>query len=318
MHEVGGKLLEKLVNADRGYLGAQVKCPKGHLASFVEYREKSLVTVLSEIEVVRAYYYCAQCRAGVIPKDLELDISKTLFSPGVRRMMSTVGSKEPFEEGRQDLAELAGIRVSTKEIERVSEATGEEVLALLERDRDAALTGKIELIRPAPLMYIGIDGTGVPIVKRDLEGRKGKGKDGQAHTREAKLGCVFTQTTTDEEGRPLRDDNSTTYVGGIEEAKPFGERIYAEAVRRGLNRATRVVVLGDGALWIWGIADHHFHGATQIVDLYHARQHISDLGKLVYGSVNAKSDEWIRMRYDELDQRPPVRPIRVDQFVAAR
>ena len=300
MHEVGGKLLEKLLNVDRGYRGPQVKCAGGHQASFVEYRKKSLVTVLSEIEVVRAYYYCAQCKGGVIPKDLELNISQTLFSPGVRRMMSTVGSKEPFEEGRQDLAELAGIRVSTKEIERVSEATGEQVLALLDRDRDAALIGRIEPIRPVPLMYIGIDGTGVPIVRRELEGRKGK--DGQAHTREAKLGCVFTQTMTDKDGRPLRDDNSTTYVGGIEEAKPFGERIYAEAVRRGLNRATRVAVLGDGAPWIWTIADHHFHGAIQIVDLYHARQHISDLGKLVYGSVPAKSDEWIRMRYDELDR----------------
>lgn len=300
MHEVGGKVLERLANADRGYRGAQVKCPKGHPANFVEYRDKSLVTVLSEIEVVRAYYYCAQCRGGVIPKDMELDISQTLFSPGVRRMMATVGSKESFDEGRQDLEELAGIRVSTKEVERVSEATGGEVLVLLDRERDAAMSGNIVPIRSVPLMYIGIDGTGVPMVKRELEGRKGK--EGQAHTREAKLGCVFTQTGVDEQGYPVRDEESTTYVGVIEDAKSFGSRIYAEAVRRGVCRAEKVIVLGDGASWIWGIADHHFHGATQIVDLYHARQHISDLARIVYGSVSAKSHEWIRMRYDELDR----------------
>ncbi len=300
MHEVGGKVLEQIVNVDRGYRGRQVECEQSHRASFVEYRSKTLVTVLSSIEVERAYYYCLRCRVGVIPKDKELDIIRTKFSPGVRRMMSAVGAKEPFAEGRQDLEELAGIRVSTKEVERIAEATGCEVQELLDRDQELAMTAKVVRIVSAPIMYVGIDGTGMPMVGRELEGRRGK--DGQARTREAKLGCVFTQTRVDEEGYPVRDEESTSYVGAIEDAKSFGAKIWSEAVRRGLQRARLVVVLGDGASWIWGIADHHFYRAIQIVDLYHARQHISNLAKLVYPAVGTKCREWTAARYEELDR----------------
>ncbi len=149
-------------------------------------------------------------------------------------------------------------------------------------------------------MYIALDGSGVPVVKRETEGRKGK--NGDAKTREAKLGCVFTQTTVDEEGYPVRDEDSTSYVGAIEKANLFGGRIYAEAVRRGLLRALIVIILGDGAKWIWGIADEHFPGAIQIVDLYHAREHLATVAKLVHGSTSTKkAKEWLSAREDELD-----------------
>ena len=133
-----------------------------------------------------------------------------------------------------------------------------------------------------PLLYIAYDGTGVPMTKKELTGRKGK--DGPAHTREAKLGCVFTQTAPDAKGFPVRDPGSTTFVGAIETAEPFGERIYREAVRRGLLHAQRVVVLGDGAEWIKTIADLHFPQATVIIDLYHAREHVAELCKNLFGT----------------------------------
>ncbi len=147
-----------------------------------------------------------------------------------------------------------------------------------------------------------MDGTGVPVVPHETEGRKGKDENGRAKTRETKLGCVFTQTTADDQGRPLRDAHSTTYVGAIETAEQFGPRIYAEAVRRGLKRAKRVVVLGDGAPWIWNIAAEHFHGTVQIVDLYHARQHLAELGKIVYGPASIKAKDWAAGRCEQLDE----------------
>ena len=149
-------------------------------------------------------------------------------------------------------------------------------------------------------MYIEMDGTGVPVVGRETQGRRGRGEDGKAKTREAKLGCIFTQTVTDKKGRPVRDEESTTYVGGIQEAAPFGKRIYAEAARRGLIYAKRVVVLGDGAPWIWGIADMHFPGAIQIVDLYHALERLAEVGKSVYGTENSKWKEWAEPRREAL------------------
>lgn len=141
----------------------------------------------------------------------------------------------------------------------------------------------------------------MPVVARETEGRLGKDETGKAKTREGKLGCVFTQTTLDKEGYPIRDEGSTTYVGAIEKAEIFGRRIYAEAVRRGLTQAAMVIILGDGAKWIWGIAEEHFPGAIQIVDLYHAREHLANLGKLVYGCMSQKSRGWIALRRSELD-----------------
>ena len=104
----------------------------------------------------------------------------------------------------------------------------------------------------------------------ETEGRRGKVPGQPARTREVKLGCVFTQTTTDKRGRPVRNECSTTYTGAIETAEEFGLRLCTEAWRRGWNRVRRKVLIGDGALWIWNLADQHFPAAIQIVDLYHA------------------------------------------------
>lgn len=299
MHEVGGVLLEKLLAADEGYRGHRIDCGKGHLATFVDHRSKTLQTVLSQVELRRAYYYCEDCQEGRIPRDRELDIVATSFSPGVRRLMGRVGSKEPFDEGRQDLETLAGIVVKTKEVERVSERLGEQVEAIARKERQVVFSGKIVRIKPVPKMYIAIDGTGVPMVPRETQGRKGKDDSGSAKTREAKLGCVFTQTSVDDEGYPVRDRDSTTYVGAIETAEEFGQRIFTEAIRRGLRFAEQVIVIGDGAPWIWNLAAEHFPAATEIVDLYHAREHVSDLAKMLYDAPQART--WAEPCIDQLD-----------------
>jgi hypothetical protein len=306
VHRLGGSLLEKLLNADGGgYRGRRVECAAGHTAEFLDYRNKHLVTVLSPVVVERAYYYCETCGQGWVPKDTDLDIVGTSLSPGVRRMVGQVGGKEAFNEGRKDLEVLAGIEVTTKAVERVSEALGGQIEKQSQQQREQILSGKvIPFIGKVhiPILYVAIDGSGVPVVARETEGRKGKDETGQAKTREAKLGCVFTQTTVDEEGYAVRDEASTSYAGAIESAEMFGCRIYAEAVRRGLRLAEKVGILGDGAKWIWGIADEHFPGATQIVDLYHAREHLTDLAKLVYGTKSSKYQEWRSARRDELDK----------------
>ena len=162
-------------------------------------------------------------------------------------------------------------------------------------------SGKIVPLNPVAKLYIALDGTGVPVLPRETEGRLGKEPGGQAKTREAKLGCVFTQTSLDDAGRPMRDEQSTTYVGAIETAAAFGPRLHAEAARRGLTRAEQVIVLGDGAPWIWTIAEQYFCAAVQIVDLYHAREHLADLGKVLYGQTSDKAKEWTAARIEQLE-----------------
>ena len=134
----------------------------------------------------------------------------------------------------------------------------------------------------------------------DIAGRAGKTEGQPAHTREAKLGSVFTQTTWDKEGFALRDPGSTTYVGAIETAQEFGLRLYLEACKRGWSRAQKKVVIGDGAEWIWNIAEQHFPGAIQIVDLYHARQHLWELARKLFPNQQAEQERWMVVHKDAL------------------
>ena len=133
----------------------------------------------------------------------------------------------------------------------------------------------------------------MPVVRKETAGRKGKLDGLPAHTREVKLGCVFTQTKWDKEGYAIRDPGSTTYTGAIENAAQFGKRLYVEAWNRGWSRAEKKVVLGDGAEWIWNLAPQHFPGALQIVDLFHARQQTWDMARLLFPNDTKRGNAWI-------------------------
>ena len=112
--------------------------------------------------------------------------------------------------------------------------------------------------------------------------------------------AVSTQTTTDQEGYPIRDPDSTTYVAAIETAEEFGKRIYLEAWNRGWSRAEKKVVMGDGAEWIWNLAEQHFPGAVQIVDLYHARQHLWHLARKLHPNDEAGQKDWMKIHQKRL------------------
>ena len=156
MHQMGGVLLEQLLNSDgKGYRGVRLDCGHGHAAEFVGYRSKQLLTVLSSADVQRAYYHCPGCQSGLVPKDRELDVVGSCLSPGVRRMMGRVGAKEPFAQGRADLEELAGVVVPTKQVQRVSAQLGVQVEAFCQREREAILSGRVTPLQPAaPILYI--------------------------------------------------------------------------------------------------------------------------------------------------------------------
>jgi len=293
MHAIGRGILSTVINADGGgYQGGTLRSGDGHCYEFLGYRDKEVLTVLGPVIVQRAYYYDRESNKGYCPKDRALDIERTSYSAGVRRLISKVGAYRPFGLGHQDLYELGDIRVSAKEVERVSEMVGYQVEACPALE----VTSSIEA---GSRMYVCMDGTGIPVVKKETVGRQGKG--GPPKTREVKLGCVFTQTAVDHEGRPVREEGSTSYTGAIEPADVFGRRLYQEAMRRGMDEAHEVCVLGDGAPWIWNLADEHFYGATQIVDLYHAREHYWNVARACFALDSAKLHAWTEDRRRELD-----------------
>ena len=277
----GAVALEQLLDGiGSGDQSEPVACPScGRRMVSQGRRSKTVLTILGAVQYRRTRLECPSCRRALYPGDELLDIDGTTRSPGLRRMMARAGSKNTFKEGRDDLKVYAGLRVSAKDVERVAEAVGADMETWLARERK-----RVVAYRPAglvaqtiPTLYIEADGTGVPMTRQELAGRKGKQPDGSARTREAKLGCVFTQTILDENGRPVRDPGSTSFVGAIETVEPFGQRLYAEALRRGLRHARRVVMLGDAAEWIKNLQVMHFPEALYIVDLYHAREHVAEL-----------------------------------------
>jgi hypothetical protein len=303
LHQAGAAALGELLHfAAPTAEQRTLPCDCGHQAHYRELRTKPVLTAVGTVEVSRPYYLCPHCHTGQFPADVELDIAHTDFSPGVRRMQAAVGQEAPFDHGRQQLKLLANLEISTKAVERTAEAIGEDIAAReqVEIHRAMQLDLPIVIGKPVPILYVQMDGTGVPVVKKETVGRAGKTEGQPAHTREAKLGCVFTQSSWDDEGYPIRDPDSTTYTGAIETAVEFGKRIYLEAWNRGWSRAEKKVVMGDGAEWIWNLAEPYFPGAIQIVDLYHARQHLWEMARHLHPNDEVNQKAWIKVHQRRL------------------
>ena len=303
MHRAGAAALSELLQFPAPTAQQRsIPCGCGRQAHYRELRTKPLLTAVGTVILSRPYYLCPHCHTGQFPADRELDIENTESSPGVRRMQAMVGQDAPFDHGRKQLKVLADLEVPAKAVERTAEAIGEDIARCEQAEVQRAVQLDLPIVMGAsvPILYVQMDGTGVPVVKKETEGRKGKADGQAAHTREAKLGCVFTQTAWDKEGFAVRDPDSTTYVSAIETAEEFGKRLYVETWKRGWSRAEKKVVMGDGAEWIWNLAEQHFPGAVQIVDLYHARQHLWELVRKLYPNDEAKQEAWIKVHQKRL------------------
>jgi hypothetical protein len=303
LHQAGASTLSELLQFEAPMPDQrQLPCACGHQARYQELRSRPVLTVVGWVRMNRPWYLCDHCHEGQFPADEALDVKGTDVSPGVRRMQALVGQEAPFDHGREQMKVLAGLEVTAKSVERTAEAIGADIAANEQREiaRVVQLDLPVIIGKPIPILYVQMDGTGVPVVKKEAEGRQGK-TDGQAaHTREVKLGCVFTQATWDKEGYAIRDPDSTTYTGAIETADEFGKRIYREAWNRGWSRAEKKAVIADGAEWIWNQADLHFPGAIQIVDLYHAREHLWELTRKLYPNDPANQKAWMKVHQKRL------------------
>ena len=301
---LGGSMLEQVLAADRGHRGPRVPCGQGHEAVFTGYRDKSFDTVLGLVTLTRAWYHCAACGHGLAPRDAELGVTGTSMSPGLAAMNDRAAAAGPFAGAASLLEDLAGVRLTAKRVERTAESSG-AALATAGRDRAQLITArKLVPLPPSPApdkLYAVIDGTGVPMTSKETAGREGKSEDGRARTREVKLAVFFTQDKLDDDGYPVRDRNSTSVIATFEPASVFAGLVKAEGIRRGADHVRQLTIIGDGAAWIWGIATARFPEATQIVDLYHAREHVHDLARLLEFMLLDRKDEWLAARLEDLD-----------------
>ena len=312
--EVAGRLVAARLNADRSdSQGARLPCACGAAARYAGRRAKTFTTALGGMELERAWYHCGACGKGFAPRDRALGMAGSALSPAALRMTGLAAARVSFAESSALLRELAGIDIDPKSAERHAEALGREIA-----------DDERRTVEPEPpcarTLYLGVDGTGVPVRKSETAGRKGKRPDGSAGTREAKLAVVWSAESLDRHGAPLRDPGSVSHNAAVEtaacrdvdaEPPPFARRVLREARRRGFESAERQVVLGDGAAWIWNLAEEHFPDAIQIVDIFHAKEHLFETAKAIHGPGSDLAEAWGRQRRKELDEG------RLDDLLAA-
>jgi hypothetical protein len=307
---LGGRVPGELLSADPGYRGSRVACGNGHQARLAGYRRKVIGTVLGPVRLRRAWYHCAKCKRGrqhghgLAPRDAELGVAGQSMSPGLAAMAATAGAAVPFARATRLLEDLAGVRLTVKRVERAAEEGGAALAAASRGQARLIARRKLVPLPPQPLpdkLYAVIDGTGVPVTGKEAEGRDGKGEDGRARTREVKMAVFFTQDKLSDDGYPVRDRGSSSYIATFEPASQFAGLVKAEGIRRGSDHVRQMTVIGDGAAWIWNIASDIFPGATQVVDLYHAREHLHSLTRSLEFMLLDYRDQWLARRLADLD-----------------
>ena len=299
-----GQVVAQRLNADRSdEQRPHLSCDCGAEARYAGRRPKTFTTALGPLTIERAWYHCDHCAEGFAPRDRELGLDRSSLSPAALRMTGLLAARVSFAESSELLLELAGLDIEPKLVERQAQALGREIA-----------DDERRVIEPEPskahTLYLGLDGTGVPVRKTETQGRKGKQSDGAAKTREAKIAALWSADARDQDGNPRRDPDSISYNAAIEtvaildtdtEPPPFANRILRELERRRFHHAPRQVVLGDGAAWIWNFAAEHLPGAIQIVDIFHAKQHLFDAARAIYGPGTDLARQWGKQRRDELD-----------------
>ncbi|HYB18786.1 MAG TPA: ISKra4 family transposase [Streptosporangiaceae bacterium] len=300
----GARLLEAALAGQDGYAGPRAGCGCGGQAVYAGSRGKTVTTVLGPVRITRAWYHCGDCRHGFAPRDRQLGVAGASASPGLAEMIALAGAEVSFARAAGLLAGLAGITISARTIERSAEASGAAARAAAADEAAAIRERRIVPLPPAEpvpdMLYVETDGTGVPVRASETEGRPGKGEDGTAGTREVKLARLFTVSRLDSKGRPVMDPGSSTYAFTFDGKDALARLVKAEYLRRGGEHHRQVVALGDGAAWIWTMAEDLYPQATHIVDIYHAREHLTDLAAHL-AFITPDPAAWLEERSAELD-----------------
>ena len=266
-----------------GYIGPRAECNCGGRAKFKTYYEKRVVTLSSELRIQRAYYYCEACGRGFAPVDEKLELDRLGTSIGVRTKVGRLAAWIPYEEVSVELGQLCRIHLSKNTAGRIAKAMGEEVKKE-RRGREAeVLSGCVESpAARAKRLYVGMDGTSVLT--------RGGG------WREAKTGVIYETEERDGKVRIKRAE----YLATLERVEPFGESVYTAAYDRGVENAEEVIALGDGAPWIWRSFAHHYPKAVQVLDFYHASEHLNEVARAWHGEGTEKAKLWVEAREIDL------------------
>jgi hypothetical protein len=322
---LGRTLLEHILN----HAGEEAERPArrdgecGHRQRLVGMRPKQLHTLMGKVTIRRAYYQClAQeeeqsppCRHGQAPYDELWGPITGRTSPGVQKLLGKLVARQTLSEAVETFTSILPLQISERQTLNLIQPVGE---ALRERE-DEQIQGLFEqapnhetqlseqssvLGQPIRRLYIETDGVMARMRRGSVPMEEAEAKRKGDVYREIKVGAVF-------EGLPGRERSELVpsvfidepgpikYVARCMSAEAFGPFLYTLARSCGLDRAREVVILGDGARWIRRLVEVHFPGAIQIVDLYHAREHVWKVANAVHGPGTTEGTAWAKQA-DEL------------------
>ena len=278
-------LIQHLLQGRADQIDATYQARAGwHYKGRVKFRVQG---IFGGFELERDYYYDPKENRGHYPADAALGLEGG-HTPALARLMCLESiDEQSFEKAEKHLKETGGIDVPARQLQRLVQEIGPGAQQWQERQTPPEACA-------APILYVSGDGTGVRMRKAELVGRKGKQEDGSAKTRQANLGCVFTQHKRDEEGRPIRDHESTTYVSTLGSVEDLGLLLRWEARRRGSGTAGKIILLIDGAAALENLGLINFPGCLQIVDFYHAMGHLKELLEALWGKEHPKFKKFYR------------------------
>jgi hypothetical protein len=295
LKETGQTLLAGLceLSVER-YVATKIRCVCGGEAVYQRQRAGQCKTLLGEVVVKRPYYLCPHCHHGQCPLDQQLGFCAGGVSGGLNELMALLGAEFVFEDAAAMLEKLTLVHVSPNSCRHAAETLGRLVADDEQKSLAAAWDAKAPQLPPvseaiAADLYVSMDGVTVHI-------------DGQGWKNQW-LGAIYTTKAHLRDKRPealeVRTQQASFY-SDLGDLKTFGAQLWLEAQRRGMAEAKRLIVIGDGAHWIWNLADEHFPGAIQIVDWYHAASYVWQAAHALYGDGTDLAQHWAKQHLDLL------------------
>src|SRR5262245_27881070 len=287
LKELGATLLAGLSALECSQPPATLACACGQPARLLRWRGAQVISLLGPITIHRPYYLCAACGHGHAPLDQQLQICAGSRSQALDELLALLGAtQESFAQAASVLERLTLLHLSPNSVRDAAEQLGTLLHEQQSQQVVRAQAGE-ELPRAATAaptrLYVTMDGVLVHLRDRGWS--------------EVKIGCCYQTRSrphpSDAERVEVRAER-LSYLSSLHEAEHFGWQLWCEAVRRGVLEAEEVVVLGDGAHWIWNIASELFPSATQIVDWYHASQYVWLSASAIWGESGAQREAWAR------------------------
>jgi Uncharacterised protein family (UPF0236) len=294
LKELGASLVAGLARlAAPAQPSPTVSCSCGQQAAYQRERKAQVTTLLGPLTIWRSYYLCAGCGVGQHPLDAQLQFCAGSRSAALDELLALLGAtQDSFVQAARVLERLTLVHLSANSVREATEHLGALLLeqqAQPHSERPSSLQPSVNTTARASRLYITMDGVLAHLHERGWS--------------EFKVGCCYQTRSRVDRKRPERLEiraDSASYVTALEEASSFGWRLWQEAVRRGVLSSDEVVVLGDGAHWIWNIAERHFPRATQILDWYHATEYVWNAASAIWGEARPERAAWAHAQLDLL------------------